>query len=348
MAEWLFVDAAGEEGGPCSAEQICRLVSSGELSETSLLRRLGEPLRYKPLLSYKPLREALRQASSHHPPPCLVAQGEGAGSSPAAQVDDVWYYRDDGDNARGPFSLEQLRELVRSGMLVPPRDVRRGESAEFIDLCQWAELWPPANSELLTVEQPGAAADYWQGPTWAEEGSEEGEGEWEAPEAEWVYLDDSNKVQGPFVTSELKGWLEQGLIDYSRKVNLAGSDEHSFRPAAEWAELRAMRSEEAAASTRSAASSPVNAQPEPSQAEKTERERAHTAYADGQVETVRQTASSEPSASPSRPASSPPASEWVYVDDNGVEQGPFPTSKLLSWVSRGLLTTDRKVTECLD
>ena len=33
----------------------------------------------------------------------------------------------------------------------------------------------------------------------------------------------------------------------------------------------------------------------------------------------------------------------MYVDDGGAEQGPFATAKLISWLSRGLLTTERQV-----
>eukprot|EP00966_Prymnesium_polylepis_P306678 7086751-Prymnesium_polylepis.1 len=41
------------------------------------------------------------------------------------------------------------------------------------------------------------------------------------------------------------------------------------------------------------------------------------------------------------PAEAP--AEWMYVDDLGAQQGPFPTAKLRSWLARGLLTIDRKV-----
>lgn len=155
---------------------------------------------------------------------------------------DAWYYRDDGDNCRGPLSTDKIRELIVTGMLTPPRDVKRGISGTFIDLINWPELWPPSqyqlNTELSDQAQAESQADGWRGPAWQDGDDAADDAEWEAPEAEWIYLDDSGDVRGPFITSELRGWLERGLLDGSRMVTLAGGGVDDFRPAFEWAELQ--------------------------------------------------------------------------------------------------------------
>ena len=33
---------------------------------------------------------------------------------------------------------------------------------------------------------------------------------------------------------------------------------------------------------------------------------------------------------------------WFYVDDEGVEQGPFSSAQLYGWLRRGLLKQDRR------
>ncbi|KAL1526673.1 hypothetical protein AB1Y20_015376 [Prymnesium parvum] len=348
---WLYVDAVGAECGPCSAEVLAAMVLSGELGETSLVRHADAALKYKQFVSYKELRETLQTLRSEATQPD-PKEGDAMGSleeSEPPQVDE-WYYRDDGDNARGPLSLQQMRELVGSGMLFPPRDVRKGSEGPYIDLGSWAELWPPDGQGdglgLADPEGGDGCADYWQGPSWEAEGENGDDAEWDAPEAEWVYLDDSDAVQGPFVTSELRGWLEEGLLDYSRLVNLAGGESSGFRPAAEWAELHA--------APREASSSPaaVEEHQEASAAEAT----AQTQSADAELADAVPSVAPEASSSTAPPGDGEPSSlalpatasvhapsEWVYVDDNGAEQGPFTTAKLLSWLKRGLLTAERQV-----
>ena len=152
---------------------------------------------------------------------------------------------------------------------------------------------------------------------------------WEAPEAEWVYLDDDGAVQGPFSTSELQSWVEMGYLSPSRSVNIAGGALSDFRPLGEWAELAIGK----------AATATVTADDESLQ----------TSTADDKsLQTKALAAPDADAVASTKHASVEEVVEevvdaWWFVDDNGSEQGPYPLAKLCSWVRRGLLQGERLV-----
>ena len=38
-----------------------------------------------------------------------------------------------------------------------------------------------------------------------------------------------------------------------------------------------------------------------------------------------------------------PVAKWTYLDDNGVQQGPFSTEEICSWYAAGYLNGERKI-----
>ena len=349
--EWYFVDGAGEECGPCSTRAVARLVFGGQLTEESLVRRAGGPIKYQRFVSFKALREEAHAlasaATSAHEASALPAEGPAATSDAHPDTgDDRWFYRDDGDNVRGPLTTVQVGELVASGMLGPPREVSRGsKDGPFIDIQHWPELWPPRLDGATGNREEIAFADGWKGfsdaPMDGAAPDDEG-AEWEEEPVEWVYRDDRGGLQGPFSTTELKGWLATGLLKGSRLVNLAGGEDSDFRPAAEWAEL----SPAAPGKGAPQAADLAVAKTESAVTKTKDMQRGETggARTDG-ASTALEVVEGGTGALAASPATWEPGSvsEWVYVDDSGQEQGPFPAAKLLSWLTRGFLTTERQV-----
>ena len=148
--------------------------------------------------------------------------------------------------------------------------------------------------------------------------------ELEGDDTEWVFIDDDGEMQGPFATAEMRAWVESGDLEPSRKVNIAGGEPDEFRPLSEWAELM-----------------PSAAGEEGEEAED------EAAAIDARLAMLRggtTTAPAEEAAAAQPPPAAPlKTTGWMYLDDAGIEQGPFTTKKIANWVKRGIFTKDRLV-----
>ena len=251
-AVFIYVDAEGQEQGPCGLEVLVGLPTG------TLVRRQGGPLKFKRVEQLPEVSRATRAAT---------AETAGAGDCPAvdggdAEVEAAWFYEDEAGADRGPLLTAAMLQLVASGLVGGVRNVKKGARGEYRDVALWPELAralegeaemvidpclpPPAQTsrlssavgreaaELVAAEQAEAAKALAE----AEAGVVSGEAEaggWEAEELEWVYRDDSGEVRGPYSTDELREWLSDGLLGPSREVSVAG--EEDWRPMREWPEL---------------------------------------------------------------------------------------------------------------
>ena len=114
-----------------------------------------------------------------------TGRGGPAGSSFACEVSESkdYLYVDEEDRVRGPFSRGEMREWFQLGYFEPRVKMKRVADASFTDC-----------SELLGGEgaEPAAA---------------------DPGKPEWVYLDDSRRLQGPFSLGDMRAWNDEGFFE---------------------------------------------------------------------------------------------------------------------------------------
>ena len=329
MEFWHYVDAAGEEHGPCATMEMGRLLSLGVIDDGTLVRKDGGPMRFQPLSKVRALREATGASGIEVEPNPVQDSTE--------TLSNEWYYFDDGGCERGPLDTAQLRALIDQGFVCGPRLVRNGLNGPTRDI----SLWPELSMDLSDI--PAIKPDMQ--PALADAADEEWD--WEAEAAEWVYRDDDGEIQGPFGTQDMVAWLELGHLEPSRLVNVAGGDLDDFRPISEWAELqpRAPQADDAEGPAAAAVGTGEGATGIPSEEEPlaplASRVGEAANKAEGQPDAAVALVASQVVASSMAAAEADEEERWCYVDDHGTEQGPFTTSKLCGWVRRRLLSGDR-------
>ena len=121
-------------------------------------------------------------------------------------ADNSWYYVDDGDCERGPLTLKRMRELIDDGFIFTPRLVRLGTVTKDV------ALWPELLVETLDASEDDKTAQN-NGQQSEVTIDDAAGGSWEVDEAEWIFIDDDGAVQGPFVTSEMRSWIAEGLLE---------------------------------------------------------------------------------------------------------------------------------------
>ena len=364
---WAYVDAEGTER-TAETSEIVTLVQSGTLNTDSLLRPVDGKLRYQRLTTIRELREAIALAASNGAEEeRQYLPGEAITGEQQSACFTEWFYVDDGGCERGPLSTAQMCTLVKDGWLNGPRLIKQGAQGDPRDVSLWPELQEEAeavlNSAAGAAVGPGDAAEVG-------DAAETGSTDWEMDgvEEEWVYIDDDGNLQGPFSTAEMRAWHEAGHLGAKRRVNVAGGDPADFRPISEWLELSA-ESVEGKADTDCAGSvDTIRAVPLPVPDQSStemgansakvagQEEGASIKYEDGKLSSPVE-ASVEVSVLPQSAAASlhqvhsadsvdetanePQERTWVYIDDNGMTQGPFSTQRLSGWLRKGLLGGSR-------
>lgn len=317
---WHYVDASGVACGPLSTAEIVACVLEHEVSNETLIRASDGPLKYRPLKTFRELRNAIDAALNatveSAVEPASSASAERVEPAVVSTADNSWYYVDDGDCERGPLTLKRMRELIDDGFIFTPRLVRLGTVTKDV------ALWPELLVETLDASEDDKTAQN-NGQQSEVTIDDAAGGSWEVDEAEWIFIDDDGAVQGPFVTSEMRSWIAEGLLEASRLVNLAGGEAHEFQPISQWAELAV-----------AASASPISETPA-------------DVGADARDDVSGQ---SQPDVQPAVPKASSTSGEasnandgdgWFFIDDSGVEQGPFMLAKMRGWLKRGFLNSDR-------
>eukprot|EP00967_Tisochrysis_lutea_P066944 scaffold87404_cov32-Tisochrysis_lutea.AAC.1 len=216
--------------------------------------------------------------------------------------------------------------------------------------------------------------------------------DWEGEALDWVYLDDTGRMQGPFSTEDMRAWLNAGFLQFDRLGGVAGMEEADLLPLASFPELGDAvnlpdKNEEAVGVDRTVlgdgvAAGEIEEESEPHRHAMARCCRsvaptgggsstvAAAATARAAEETSVQTgarvaqacaafgpspqgaqppaASTKPPTLCTAPCPAPTAAEeapalWYYIDDAGVERGPFPTSRMGRWIARGIFLASRLV-----
>lgn len=318
---WLCVSESGEEVGPFDAPAMAARVVAGLATEETLVREASGAMKFRRLGTVRALIDALQAAKSMP----SEAEPEVAPSSTTVELAanaGAWYYTDDGDCERGPLSLQQMRRVIADGFLVGPRPIRHNGETQDVS------LWPQLDPDADEYDEVDAGDDGWEGDV-----------------AEWVFIDDDDNVQGPFSTAEMREWASMGHLEPTRRVSIAGGEPDDFRPLAEWVELNphaAADTADTGADESVDASAGSDAGADAAGATPAAEEDAAIEARLALLRDERPAASASTTA-PMTAAASSDEGSWLYIDDAGIEQGPFALTKLCGWVRRGLLRGDRMV-----
>eukprot|EP00808_Paulinella_micropora_P011743 g42926.t1 len=118
-----------------------------------------------------------------------------------------------------------------------------------------------------------------------------------ASETQWLYIDDEGLSQGPFPRSDMAAWFTAGYFTAATKVKLASEPASvPFKPVSERTDCDFVEK-------------PAQEQPAPAAEEKGKEQEQSQDVAD--------------------------EVEWMYIDQQGAEQGPFPHEDMADWYEAG-------------
>jgi len=365
---WEYVDDQGRIQGPFSALKMCEWLQKGLLASNVRAKRVCEdkfiPICFRP------------QGFSF-----FVLEDGPDSSSPSAGTS--WMYKDDSGLERGPATSATMREWYQHGFLDQSSMVRKVEAPTYepigslgaglfgVDPSSGWRYCDPSGvvygefttenmkswykqqffEESTPVCSPGASEFVVLGPPGSEplkllfppngivelpapipestagkvdstmrsndlNGDNEavaggssaaaGKGEVE-PEEEWMYIDLQGETQGPFDTASIQEWTAAGFFLPSTQVwRLDMSKSSSIElSASPFAPFLPSRSHvEASSASMEVEPSPV---------------------------------------APSSSSTSTSSVEWMYIDLEGSEQGPFDDTSMKEWVSHGYFKRDTMV-----
>mmetsp|Transcript_6007 Transcript_6007/g.7573 ORF Transcript_6007/g.7573 Transcript_6007/m.7573 type:complete len:213 (+) Transcript_6007:262-900(+) len=130
-----------------------------------------------------------------------------------------WYFKDMDGNTQGPFSTEEMHNWYVAGYLKSDLLIAQNPQNGFNPLRDWF----PNPNLAFTPGASGAPGRNGSGP-----GQED--------ELKWYFLDRSRNPQGPFSTSHMRQWYEQGYFEPTLQIYDSSKPENS--PDGGWKVLR--------------------------------------------------------------------------------------------------------------
>ena len=256
----------------------------------------------------------------------LVADG-GGGASYAAGADiqpaggggggddgGLWYYVGDDGQAQGPVEASQMVAWFEAGQLQSELQVCRAGDTQYTTLSASIDAMRGGKKGKKKGGKKGGGGRGKRGgaakkpkskkekqAAAAAAAAAEAEG---GAESEWYYVDDDGNSQGPFTSSQISGWVDQGVLSEDRQISKASE---SGRWASISEQLDLIRRETSTSFASMSGSGAFGGSGL--------RDRASTTG----------------------------SSSWYYIDENNQLQGPFPTAQILGWYDAGAMPGELQV-----
>lgn len=366
VLQWLYIDNQGQLQGPFPDDKMRTWLTGGYFTSTTKVKLANET-------EFRELREhprsfAVPKADAQQPPPpppvpssttsstASTATASATTSSaatpssstaaapedqeqdeddeqPLAPEDVEWRYLDDDGKEQGPFPHAQMKEWYKQ-FFTPDTQVKAAhepDNAPFVAIkdrkdCLFAgQVATPASATTTssTPQLPAFSAATLAVPTAAATAAAVPQ---LSTKTRWFYLDDEDAERGPWSEKQMKLWYSKGFFEYSPEdgaVKIRKEGDSVFRALAEW-------------------QGPL------------------PAWAIGYVPPKKVPGVSNrldlsllarpgfgfPMLAPP-PVLLPgqPEPEWVYLDKDGVEQGPWSSQQMRQWYNAGNLPPQIRVRE---
>lgn len=323
--QWLYIDNSGVTQGPFLGEKMIAWQKLGFFQETTKVKLPAEidfvALKDHPhtFLAKPPAPPApVAPVPPPAPPVVAPATGESVAEKEEEEEDvtfdesaDLWLYLDDDSNEQGPFDGSLMANWFKAGFFTLETKCRKAKDKDkpFVAIKERTDCLFAGQAPPVA---PASAAPLTVAP----------------PPVKWFYLDDESCERGPWSEKQMKLWCSKGFFDPHEEgcVKVRKESEGIFRNLAEW-------------------QGPLPAWALGHQPPK-------------RISGVSNALSLIPSAFPFMPALNairPPLPppllpgqqepDWVYLDKDGVEQGPWSSAQMRLWYHQGLLSPQVRVKE---
>jgi len=134
-----------------------------------------------------------------------------------ASAERKWYYQDTSGAIQGPFTSSKMLGWIDAGQLGPDIQVRAADAKDFTPIGDGSLIKNAPTTNIPLAGAPAASSAVAGAPAAPS-----------AVERGWFYQDDDGATQGPFPTSQMQQWIQQGYFAPDKLVR--ASDEETFSP----------------------------------------------------------------------------------------------------------------------